>query len=332
VDVADGSKLWEYKTSATAGTISTTSCSGSDDRACMNFSIPSNPAVVDLNNDGYIDRVYIGDVGGQLWKFDWATPARLTGGTSGTVNNADWTGKRFFRAGNDTNPPVGGEYYPSQAIYYAPSIAFAGTGASKKLWVYFGTGDRNHPLNATATANRFYGVKDDPYTDMTNNSVKTESTTGMANATGLTAVPDVGWYYELSGTNKEKVLAASDVFNRMVLWTTFSPTTGSVGCGASGNSKFYTVQMQTAFAAIDWASDDKHAYTTSNATNARSMDLGAGIASRPVITITEVGDVLVSVSYIGLSGDGGDGGGRLLKPPLPAPARMRNIVYWKENF
>jgi hypothetical protein len=120
----------------------------------------------------------------------------------------------------------------------------------------------------------------------------------------------------------------------MVLFTTFLPT-GAVACGASGTSKFYAVQMQTAFAAIDWASDDDHAYTTSNATNERAMDLGAGIASEPVITINEVGDVLVSVSYIGLSGDGssgGDGGGRLLKPPLPAPNRMRNIVYWKENF
>jgi hypothetical protein len=67
------------------------------------------------------------------------------------------------------------------------------------------------------------------------------------------------------------------------------------------------------------------------------MDLGAGIASKPVITINEVGDVLVSVSYIGLSGDGGGGGGgggggRLLKPPLPAPERLRSILYWKENF
>ncbi len=301
----------------------------------MNFSIPSNPAAVDLNNDGYIDHVYIGDVGGQLWKFDFTTAARLTGGTSGTVNNADWKGKRFFRAGSDTNPPAAGEYYPAQAIYYAPGVAFAGTGTDRKLWIYFGTGDRNHPLNATATANRFYGVKDDPYTDMTNNSVKTESTTGMVPATSLTSVPDLGWYYALSGTNKEKVLASSDVFNKMVLFTTFLPN-GTVACGASGTSKFYAVQMQTAYAAIDWSSDDKHAYTTSNATNTRAMDLGAGIASKPVITINEVGDVLVSVSYIGLSGDGstggGEGGGRLVKPPLPAPARMRSIVYWKENF
>jgi len=34
-----------------------------------------------------------------------------------------------------------------------------------KLWVYFGTGDRNHPNNTSA--NRFYGIRDDQ-TGMTN--------------------------------------------------------------------------------------------------------------------------------------------------------------------
>ena len=46
---------------------------------------------VDLNNDGYIDRVYIGDVGGQLWKFDvsprgddlWRSDYQLESGPNG---------------------------------------------------------------------------------------------------------------------------------------------------------------------------------------------------------------------------------------------------------
>jgi len=47
---------------------------------------------MDLNNDGFIDRLYIGDVGGQLWKFDLSAEATLTGTTTGSVNN--WLGKR----------------------------------------------------------------------------------------------------------------------------------------------------------------------------------------------------------------------------------------------
>ena len=48
------------------------------------------------------------------------------------------------------------------------------------LWIYFGTGDRNHPNNAAA--NRFYGIKDN--TTMTNGDTWTESTSGIVNATG----------------------------------------------------------------------------------------------------------------------------------------------------
>ena len=62
IDLANGTKLWEYYNAA----------GSSDDRQYMNFSIPgSPPAAVDLNGDGYVDRVYLGDVGGQLWKFEW---------------------------------------------------------------------------------------------------------------------------------------------------------------------------------------------------------------------------------------------------------------------
>jgi type IV pilus assembly protein PilY1 len=50
IDLATGTKLWEYY-NATGST---------DDRQYMNFSLPAGPTAVDLNLDGYIDRVYIG--------------------------------------------------------------------------------------------------------------------------------------------------------------------------------------------------------------------------------------------------------------------------------
>ncbi len=134
IDIADGSKLWEYYKSA----------SPTDDKQYMNFSLAASPTAVDLNGDGYIDRVYIGDVGGQLWKFD----VFPTGGATvsgGLVTN--WTGKRLFAAASSqTNPPATGEYYPAQAIYVPPTLSYDANG---NLWVYFGTGDRNHPNNTS---------------------------------------------------------------------------------------------------------------------------------------------------------------------------------------
>ncbi|MGH7768880.1 MAG: pilus assembly protein, partial [Candidatus Binatia bacterium] len=156
VDLETGAKLWEYYNAV--GSL--------DDRQYMNFSIPSAPTAVDLDNDGYIDRVYVGDVGGQLWKFDVAPAGGAT--LSGSLIN-NWTGKRLFAAApSQLNPPAPGEYYPTQAIYFPPSLAYDSQNPAI-LWVFFGTGDRFHPNNAGT--NRFYGIKEN--TTMTNGSYLT---------------------------------------------------------------------------------------------------------------------------------------------------------------
>jgi type IV pilus assembly protein PilY1 len=41
-----------------------------DDSDRMKFSFPSDPLVLDRDYDGYADTTYIGDTGGQLWRFD----------------------------------------------------------------------------------------------------------------------------------------------------------------------------------------------------------------------------------------------------------------------
>lgn len=304
VDVATGQKLWEYSNPGSA----------SDDRQYMNYSIPGNPLAMDLNNDGYIDRLYIGDVGGQLWKFDLSAAATLTGGTTGTVNN--WTGKRFFRASTDANPPASGEYFPTQAIYGTPNAAML----DGKLWVYFGTGDRNHPNNASA--NRFYGIRDDQ-TSMTNGAAWTES--NLADATA--GAPDLsvkkGWYVPLAST--EKVLSAPDIFNKIVYFTTFTPTTTAVCGSGGGTAKLYAVQMVLGFAAIDWASD---AVLGSSATagSTRAKTIGQGIPSKPIFIINDTGVAVSATVTAGTTNQ------QLPSNPAPPPDNMRRVLYWREAF
>ena len=36
----------------------------------MDWAIPSNVAVLDFNGDGMLDRAYVGDLGGQMWRID----------------------------------------------------------------------------------------------------------------------------------------------------------------------------------------------------------------------------------------------------------------------
>jgi type IV pilus assembly protein PilY1 len=267
-----------------------------------------------LNNDGYIDRLYIGDVGGQLWKFDLSAAATLTGGTTGTVNN--WVGKRFFRAGADANPPATGEYFPSQAIYGTPNAALL----DGKLWVYFGTGDRNHPNNASA--NRFYGIRDNQ-TGMTNGVLWTES--DLADATA--GAPDLsvkkGWYVPLAST--EKVLAAPDVFNKIVYFTTFTPTTTTVCGSGGGTAKLYAVQMTNGFAAIDW-SNDSVLGSSATASTVRGKEIGQGIPSKPIFIINDQGVSVTATVTAGTTNQ------QLPPNPAPPPDNMRRILYWREAF
>jgi type IV pilus assembly protein PilY1 len=298
IDLATGTKLWEYYNDGS-----------SDDRQYMNFSIPANATAVDLNNDGYVDRVYIGDVGGQVWKFD--VSATSTG---------SWAGKRLFAAplaSGTTNPPVTGEYYPAQAVYAPPTLAL---GPDYKVWVFFGTGDRNHP-NATAS-NRFYGFKDE--TTMANGAALGESS--LVDVTSANNTPSTGWYFRL-GSN-EKVLAAANVFNMNVFFSSFTPTTTVTCESGGGTAKLYSVQMLTGYAAINFSSGV--ALATTDASQARSSDIGSGIASMPVIVITPPGSgggATVSTSVITATTNQ-----QLPSNAVPAPQFLKQIRSWRERL
>ena len=109
----------------------------------MTHSMAAPPRAVDLNFDGYVDRVYTGDLGGQMWVFDVSFDGVRN------KSNSQWTGKRLFLA-----PKEAPEKHP---IYYQPSVALDPSGTP---WVFFGTGDRENPLEKNIQ-DRFYAVKDD---------------------------------------------------------------------------------------------------------------------------------------------------------------------------
>ncbi|MBI4488678.1 MAG: VWA domain-containing protein [Deltaproteobacteria bacterium] len=296
IDLAAGAKLWEYFKDGSA-----------DDRQHMNFSLAASPTAADLNNDGFIDSVYIGDIGGQLWKFD-VTAGTLSGGL---VTN--WTGKRLFAAApSQANPPPVGEYYPTQAIYAPPALAFDANG---NLWVFFGTGDRNHPNNTSA--NRFYGVKDN--TTMTNGSALTESS--LVDVTPGTGTVVQGWFFRLAGD--EKVVAAADVFAKIVFFSTFTPTS-AVACGSGGGTaKLYAVNMPTGDAAIDLTTGQTLSTGESALTWAKAI--GVGIPSKPIVIISQSGNQGNPSVITGTTNQ------QLSSNPAPSVS-LRRLVGWREVF
>ena len=327
IDLAPGTKLWEYYNGPGSPT---------DDRQHMNFSIPADVTAVDLNMDGYIDRLYVGDVGGQVWKFDLSPLATLSGGTSGTFTN--WSGKRLFAAplaAGTTNPPAAGEYYPAEAIY-APIIP--AVDEQSNVWIYFGTGDRNHPTTVTVPnpnpssklANRFYGIKDN--IAMTDTRTLTEG--DLVDITSAQAAVVQGYYIRLTAkdasapssvVSSEKVFTAANVFNKIVYFTSFTPS-GSPSCGSGGTPKLYAVKMLTGYAALDWYNPGGIISLTESRTDNRSRDLGSGIPSKPIITITDLGMTSEAWVLVGTSSQ------ELTSNRAPGTGSLRKILYWREVF
>ncbi|MBM4272511.1 MAG: hypothetical protein FJ139_10230, partial [Deltaproteobacteria bacterium] len=60
VDLSNGQVLWSYTLA---------------DNADMKYSIPGSPAVVDTDNDGFVDTAYVGDLGGSVWRFKFCRNA-----------------------------------------------------------------------------------------------------------------------------------------------------------------------------------------------------------------------------------------------------------------
>ena len=203
VDTNGGTKVWGYTNA---------------DDASMTFSIPSEVYTLDSDHDGYKDRLYVGDTGGNLWRFD-----------VGDTNTANWTGKKIFSA----NPGDGDNTDVGRKIFYKPSVAidFNYTG------IFFGTGDRAHPLNRDVL-DKMYAVKDrgqasakteSNLLDVTDNDLQDSSDLTVVNniLTALNNSSNYGWYIELDRMsngehNGEKVLASPLVFNKVAYFTTFA--------------------------------------------------------------------------------------------------------------
>lgn len=148
LDAVTGAMVWRAGPSASATTCVSSFCQV----AGMNYSIPSDITLIDRNSDGKIDRLYVGDVGGNLWRVDFE-PAG--GNTSGF-----WQVEKLAALGCATGVCAAGT--APRKIFYPPEVI--ATPAYDAVFV--ASGDREHPLYSTATqsactvTNRAYLLKD----------------------------------------------------------------------------------------------------------------------------------------------------------------------------
>ncbi|HSR13045.1 MAG TPA: hypothetical protein VLS90_16485, partial [Thermodesulfobacteriota bacterium] len=106
--------------------------------------IPGAPAVVDQDNDGFIDTAYVGDVSGHIWKFSFCPfTTNAAARASCKADDANWKAMRLYSSS------------AKLPVFSTPAVAWDG----RDFWIFWGTGDKANP-NAAATGNHFFALRD----------------------------------------------------------------------------------------------------------------------------------------------------------------------------
>jgi Tfp pilus tip-associated adhesin PilY1 len=288
VDLSNGSILWRYTHSGPTGT-----ANGS-----MDFDLAAEPIAVDSDNDGFLDTAYIGDLGGNVWRFKFCLANNAT-----SCNTSNWSGGLLFSS-------------PSTSLSLYSPVAVT-IDQSQNLWIYFGTGDRTDPTYINPTQEKLYAIKDNDRSTtyyLSNLKDITSSTYCIAIGTGCTAIDTKnGWYINLA-SGGEKMLSEPVLFQQNVYFTTFTPPDPNNLCDQSGDAKLYILDYITGGGKLE--------------NSARSEIIGAGIPNAPVISRNPYGgtDIYVSTSQVA-------SGSHTTKKndPTTWPFPPNNLIYWRDT-
>jgi len=207
----------------------------------MTRSIPTRVQVLDLSGDGFADRMYASDMGGQVWRFDIA---------NGEIAS------NLVRGGVIAQLGAEGLGAPSPAdtrrFYNAPDISIFTdqTQDARYIAISLGSGYRAHPFDLSA-ADRFYSLRDpDVFRQLTqaeydNYDIITDTDlVEVSGQLGVIVTPnDRGWRFTLP--DNQKVLSDSVTFNDEIQFVGFSPDSdnASTCSGGQGTNFLYRVSI-----------------------------------------------------------------------------------------
>ncbi|MBF0460564.1 MAG: hypothetical protein HQL87_04130 [Magnetococcales bacterium] len=191
----------------------------------------ATPAVVDTNGDGVADRVYAGDMKGNMWAFDLSNSSPTNWGVAYSSSGSPVP---LFTA--TTN----------QSITARPVVAknpnVADTSANvPNLMVYFGTGQYIASGDNTSTyAQSFYGIWDSGTNSLTRTNLvaqtfqsSTDSTLRILSGNSVDYTAKSGWYIDLPGSG-ERVVTDPIFRDNVVFFNTLIPSTNPCSGGGSG--------------------------------------------------------------------------------------------------
>lgn len=296
------------------------------ENAEMNFSFASSVSVVDEDSNGFVDKIYVGDLGGQMWRFGQVEVD--AGNNPLTFPDCDeninsWSGHVLFSAPSYVVDSI---TYPRK-FYHPPSITLE---RGYDL-LFMGTGDRDSACSQATAADRIYCVKDTHGSTTLLEADLVDVTDPATTPPYLSSSLDVdanghedqGWYIRLvdSGGSPEgeKVLAKGVVYYKTYYITTFIPSDDP--CVPGGDAKLYALNYMTGEAVLSFGGPDP----------LRGKIIGGGIPSDPVPIITGTGQKLfISIgSSVPIDQSQSIEAGIIGIDPL-APATNFYYLWWRE--
>jgi type IV pilus assembly protein PilY1 len=332
LDALDGSIVWEAKGGGGSNTCQGNPCQLLD----MRYAIAADITLLDRINpdgtppDGYIDRLYAADTGGNIWRVDLEP--------GGNTAPGSWQVTKLAA--------LGGTGSTKRKFLFPPDVVTTKNYDA----VLAGTGDREHPMYANGSyriVNRFYMIKDPNIgNDASTGTTIVDDTSSTADdppsslfqvvvqfnvdgtATTVTPYPSTsplsGFYITLTNTGEKLVNAPTTIGGFTYFGTNQPIAPSALSCkNTLGNARAYQVNFVT------------------GATASEMLD-GGGLPPSPVqgvVNVTDAGGNSLFVPFL-LGGNpsptcsgpdcrSGLGGTR---PSIPISPTRRRLYWYLDKF
>lgn len=178
----------------------------------MTHSMPADPVIIDINNDGLSDIIYAADTRAQVFRFD--------------INNAN-TGANNLGVGGRIASFGGSDALNNRRLFNMPDVALVRERGGKTYFtISLGSGYRAHPLNED-TIDRFYVMRDpNVFTKPSTYTTLTESDLVDASSVDLTDAQAAGILQQIAALETEIKALNKSVDDARVLFNAYKDSSG----------------------------------------------------------------------------------------------------------
>jgi len=285
------------------------------------YPIPSDVTLLDTDGDGCIDRVYVGDTGAKMHRFD-----------IGDADSANWKAYTIAALGDIGNN--GGSN--DRKFLYPPEVVLTVIDGNQVAYILAGTGDREQPAS-TSIQDRFYMMKDAVAVGAavatstgTTQAVKESQMTGVTTFNSATSTIDPkastfrGWYITYDAGEKS-VNASLTVAGTTFFGTNMPKAVDPKSCEPNlGIARGYALNFLTGTAAVG----DRDKNGSINKSDLYTTFKGGGLPPTPVSGVVQISESKTVRFVIGGGGSGTEGSVIEGVKTQVNPSGTRTRVFW----